>query len=202
MPSPIIYADYTGSWSRVEDCPTDHRPCYAFIGRSNVGKSSLINMITGRTKLAHVSKAPGKTQSINYFMIDNAWYIVDLPGYGYAKRSKKMRAAWERMIEKYLQLCQQLVCTFVLIDARHPLQPIDLEFINWLGERSLPFVICYTKVDKLKPHEVDEHIHVIRTELLEYWEELPQEFVSSAVSERGQSDILAFVHKHNDGFSD
>jgi len=193
-------ANYVGSWSRYEDCPQDGKPCYAFIGRSNVGKSSLINMLTGRVKLAHVSKAPGKTQSINYFDVDREWYIVDLPGYGYAKRSKKMRAAWERMIEKYLVLTRSLICTFVLLDGRHELQQIDREFIDWLGERQLPFVIVYTKLDKVKPAEIDDHIQRIQSALLEDWEELPQQFRTSSIDKSGRSEILDFIDLQNQNY--
>ncbi len=198
----IDRVDYFGSYSRLDDCPRDNRPCYAFIGRSNVGKSSLINMLTGRTKLAHVSKAPGKTQSINYFLVDNNWYLVDLPGYGYAKRSKKMRAAWQKMIERYLMLSPSLVTIFVLLDGRHDLQKVDQEFINWIGERSLPFNIVYTKLDKVKEPQREEHKDRIRNALLEHWESLPRQFETSAVSQLGKSEILGFIDHHNQEFTE
>ena len=149
----IKYADFVGSYPSLNQCPQSRQPEYAFIGRSNVGKSSLINMITGRKGLAKVSNTPGKTQFINYFQINGNWHLVDLPGYGYARISKSKRAAWEKMIANYLQNRANLVCTFVLLDAYIPPQPIDMEFINWLGEIQIPFVIVYTKTDRIRGGE-------------------------------------------------
>ncbi|NNF35597.1 MAG: YihA family ribosome biogenesis GTP-binding protein [Saprospiraceae bacterium] len=184
---------FVGSYDREGACPKTPMPEFAFIGRSNVGKSSLINMLTGRVNLARVSKQPGKTQIINFFNVDQKWHLVDLPGYGYAKISKKKRAAWEKMIERYLVTREQLVTAFVLLDSRIPLQKIDLEFINWMGDRSVPFNIIYTKVDKLKQSEVKGNIKRIEQGLLQYWNELPQQFISSAEKGTGREEILQYI---------
>lgn len=189
----IHFAEYRGSYPGIQKCPEDDRPEFAFIGRSNVGKSSLINMLTGRKGLAHTSKKPGKTQMINYFLIDHQWHLVDLPGYGYAKISKKKRQQWERMIQDYLVKRLQMQCAFVLIDAMIPPQPLDLEFINWLGEMHIPFVIVYTKTDRLKPEEQEANIDAFRSALLETWEELPQQFITSSEKGVGRDEILAFI---------
>lgn len=191
---------FVGSFTSESQCPPTALPEYAFIGRSNVGKSSLINMLTGRAAIAKVSKQPGKTQLINFFKIEEEWHLVDLPGYGFAKISKKKRIEWEKMIERYLIMRKQLCTAFVLLDSRHKLQKIDLEFINWLGQRSIPWNIIYTKVDKLKPKEVQKHIDVIRQELLEHWTELPQEFISSSNSKEGREEILQFISDLNNNF--
>ncbi len=192
---------FTGSFERESQCPVEIIPEVAFIGRSNVGKSSLINMLCNRKGLAKVSNTPGKTQTINFFRVDNRWNLVDLPGYGYAKISKKMRAKWEKMIERYLLLRPQLMVVFVLIDSRHKLQKIDLEFINWLGERQIPFVIVYTKTDKLKTKKkIEENIKIIQDELLQYWHKLPQQFVTSAEKKTGREDILNFIKNLNTKF--
>ncbi|MFK7980102.1 MAG: ribosome biogenesis GTP-binding protein YihA/YsxC [Saprospiraceae bacterium] len=184
---------YVGSYPSITSCPKDKKPEYAFIGRSNVGKSSLINMLTGRNGLARISKKPGKTQMINYFLVEKAWYLVDLPGYGYAKISKKKRREWEIMIEGYLQHRRTLACAFVLIDANIPAQQIDIEFLNWLGDKNVPFAIVYTKTDRLKPAEVQPNIDRIRASFLAHWSDLPQEFITSSVKKEGQTEILAFV---------
>jgi len=191
---------FVGSWEHEHQCPDSNFPEYAFIGRSNVGKSSLINMITGRKNLARVSNTPGKTQTINYFNVDDRWHLVDLPGYGYAKISKKMRSKWERMIERYLMERRNLVCTFVLLDSRHPLQGIDLEFINWLGQRAIPFVLVYTKIDKLTKAKAIANVNVLQEGLLEYWEELPAQFVTSAEKGQGRTEILEFIHDLNNKY--
>ena len=191
----IQFAEYRGSFPGIQKCPADDRPEFAFIGRSNVGKSSLINMLTGRKGLAHTSKKPGKTQMINYFLIDHKWHLVDLPGYGYAKISKKKRQQWERMIQDYLVKRLQMQCAFVLIDAMIPPQPLDLEFINWLGEMHIPFVIVYTKTDRLKAEEVTKNIEAIRAALLKTWEELPRQFITSSEKRTGREDILAFIEE-------
>ena len=188
---------YVGSYPSITACPKDERPEYAFIGRSNVGKSSLINMLTGRNSLARISKKPGKTQMINYFLVAKSWYLVDLPGYGYAKISKKKRREWEIMIEGYLQHRKTLACAFVLVDANIPAQQIDIDFLNWLGAKQVPFAIVYTKTDKLKPAEVQPHIDRIQTSFLEHWETLPDEFVTSSVKKEGQAAILSFINKVN-----
>jgi GTP-binding protein len=184
---------FVGSYDREGACPKTSMPEFAFIGRSNVGKSSLINMLTGRVNLARVSKQPGKTQIINFFNVENRWHLVDLPGYGYAKISKKKRSAWEKMIERYLVTREQLVTAFVLLDCRIPLQKIDLEFINWMGDRNIPFNIIYTKVDKLKQSEVKGNIRRIEQGLLQYWNELPQQFISSAEKGTGKEEILQYI---------
>ncbi len=188
---------YVGSYPSISSCPKDERPEYAFIGRSNVGKSSLINMLTGRNGLARISKKPGKTQMINYFLVKEEWYLVDLPGYGYAKISKKKRREWEIMIEGYLQHRKSLACAFVLIDANIPAQQIDIDFMNWLGDKQVPFIIVYTKTDRLKPAEVQPNIDSIRTTLLEHWAELPQEFITSSIQKIGQDEILGFIDEVN-----
>ena len=188
---------FVGSFSSENQCPKSPLPEYAFIGRSNVGKSSLINMLTGRKDIAKVSKQPGKTQLINFFKVEEEWHLVDLPGYGFAKISKKKRAEWEKMIERYLIMRRQLFTAFVLLDIRHPLQKIDLEFINWLGERSIPWNIIYTKADKLKPREVEKHVKIIQDGLLEHWSDLPHQFVSSSNSRRGREEILQFIRDLN-----
>lgn len=194
----ITHAEYIGSFPSESKCLVDFKPEYAFIGRSNVGKSSLINMLTGKNSLARISKKPGKTQMINFFLVANEWYLVDLPGYGYAKISKKKRREWEIMIEGYLQHRKTLACAFVLIDANIPAQAIDVEFMSWLGDKQVPFAIVYTKTDRLKPAEVQPNIDRIRTTLLEHWEALPQEFITSSIQKVGQDDILDFVKSVNE----
>lgn len=191
----IQSVEYRGSFPEVALCPKDDRPEFAFIGRSNVGKSSLINALTSRKDVAHTSKKPGKTQLINYFLVNHDWYLVDLPGYGYAKISKKKRKAWEKMIEAYLVKRYSLQCAFVLIDGNIPPQEIDVAFINWLGERRIPFVLVYTKTDKSKPHEVEANVATIREELLKYWHDLPQEFITSSREGKGTEEILSFIEE-------
>jgi len=196
----VQYANFISSHTNISQCPPATKPEYAFIGRSNVGKSSLLNMLTGRNKLAKVSQTPGKTQLINYFLINEEWYLVDLPGYGYAKVSKTSRAKWQKMIRDYLAKRLNLQCTFVLIDSRVPPQKIDIEFINWLGEMFIPYVIVYTKTDKLKPPELSQNVENFQTALLEHWEVLPQQFYSSATKKTGKEDILDFIDETNKNF--
>lgn len=184
---------YIASYPKESQCPKDGLPEFAFIGRSNVGKSSLINYITDRKELAKVSKTPGKTKLLNYFLVDESWYLVDLPGYGYAKISKKQRTKWEEMLERYLQVRPTLNCVFLLIDSRIKLQKIDLEFMNWLGEKQIPFVLVYTKIDKLKKSLKEDHLKSIQTDILEHWTELPQQFYSSTVDKVGRDEILEFI---------
>lgn len=184
---------FTGSFTRESECPKSDLPEFAFIGRSNVGKSSLINMLTGRRELARVSKTPGKTQTINYFKVDELWHLVDLPGYGYAKISKRKREQWEKMIERYLVTRKNLILAFVLIDARLPLQQIDLEFINWLGERRIPFAIIYTKIDKVKKSIRSGQLKDIEKELMKYWNFLPERFASSSETSEGKESILHYI---------
>lgn len=188
---------YIASYDRESICPKTKIPEYAFIGRSNVGKSSLINMLTGRKDLARVSKSPGKTSMINYFRVDDNWHLVDLPGYGYAKVSKKQRAKWENMIERFLITREQLACTFLLIDSRIPFQKIDREFMNWLGERKIPFVLVFTKTDRIKPAEREEKIKSLKAEMLEHWEELPTVFITSSTKREGKEELLTFIEGIN-----
>lgn len=196
----IIDAQYTVSYPKVTMCPPNLIPEYAFIGRSNVGKSSLINMLCDRKDLARTSKKPGKTQMINYFIIDKTWNIVDLPGYGYAKISKSKRAEWRKMIEGYLQKRQQLMCAFILIDSNVPPQKIDMEFINWLGQARVPFSIVYTKTDKMAKDKIQGNIDNIRLELLKSWDTLPNEFITSANKRTGKEEILTFIDELNTNF--
>lgn len=196
----INESKYIGSFPNHQICPKEMRPEYAFIGRSNVGKSSLINMLCDRKELARTSKKPGKTQMINYYLINQEWGIVDLPGYGYAKISKKMRVQWREMIEQYLLKREQLQCAFVLIDANVPPQNNDIEFINWLGKMGVPFLLIYTKIDRLKPVELPQNIEKIQNALLAYWEELPQQFYTSSNERKGRKEILAFLESVNEDF--
>lgn len=176
-------------------------PEYAFIGRSNVGKSSLINMLVGKKDLAKTSGKPGKTQLINHFLINEKWYIVDLPGYGFAKVSKELKYGFEKIITDYLLKRENLMCVFVLIDVRLSLQQIDKEFMIWLGENEIPFVIAYTKADKLKRTELQKNIETIEDALLKWWEEIPQSFVTSAETKMGKEDVLEFIGVTNKSFS-
>ena len=181
----------------VSMCPKDTKPEYAFIGRSNVGKSSLINMLTNNRKLAKTSSTPGKTLLINHFIINNEWYLVDLPGYGYAKRSKKEVAKLDQMIRGYILQREQLVNVFVLIDVRLEAQKIDLEFIQWLGESSVPFALVFTKADKLTPNKVNASVEAYKKVLSETWEELPPMFVTSAEKKQGRDEVLDYIEQIN-----
>lgn len=196
----IKTAKYIASYPSYELCPKEDLPEYAFIGRSNVGKSSLINALCLRKSLAHTSKKPGKTQLINYFLINEEWHLVDLPGYGYAKISKKMRLKWRLMIENYLAKRENLQCAFVLVDANVPPQNIDLEFINWLGQKQVPFVIVFTKTDRLKPIELETNIKSFQTVMLQTWEELPQQFITSSNQGIGREAILSFIGDVNHAY--
>lgn len=191
---------FAGSFDREGACPKVDMPEYAFIGRSNVGKSSLINMLTGRRDIAKVSKTPGKTQLINYFRINNSWHLVDLPGYGFARISKKKIADWEKMIERYLLLRQNLGCAFVLIDIRHPLQRIDSEFISWMGERQVPFVLIFTKADKLAESQIKENVKRITDELMKTWHTLPPYFVTSSANKHGRQELLNYIGDLNNNY--
>jgi len=183
----------------VSMCPKDTKPEYAFIGRSNVGKSSLINMLTRNRKLAKTSATPGKTLLINHFIINNEWYLVDLPGYGFAKRSKKELARLDQMIQGYILQREQLVNVFVLVDARLEPQKIDLEFIEWLGVSSVPFAIVFTKADKLSATKVQQSVAAYKRQLLETWEELPPMFVTSSESRQGRDELLDYIDEINKG---
>ena len=196
----IHTADFSASYPDLKKCPQNEVPEYAFIGRSNVGKSSLINSLTGRKKLALTSGTPGKTQMINYFIINKAWYLVDLPGYGYAKLSKSKRFAFRKMIESYLQKRINLQCTFLLLDANISPQKIDMDFVNWLGEARIPFALVYTKIDKSKNPEVEENIEKIQQTLLESWSALPKEFRTSANKNIGQEEILNYIDDINEKY--
>ena len=191
----IKSAKFISSYTALEKLPQNGMPELAFIGRSNVGKSSLINMLFDQQKLAKTSSTPGKTQTINHFLIDEAWYLVDLPGYGYAKVSKKLRDNWGEMIRQYLKKRETLYCVFVLIDSRVPPQKIDIEFINWLGENDIPLSIVFTKADKLKAGELDDNVEAFKKELLKYWEELPVSFISSAEKKTGKDELLTYFNE-------
>lgn len=181
----------------VKKCPQDNKPEYAFIGRSNVGKSSLINMLTGQKGLAMTSATPGKTLLINHFIINDNWYLVDLPGYGYAKRGQKQQAQITKIIEDYVLDREQLTSLFVLVDCRHEPQKIDLEFITWLGENSVPFGIIFTKADKLSHSKLVENIRHYQSILSEQWEELPVSFITSSAKKMGRAEILDYIDSIN-----
>ncbi|QTY26697.1 ribosome biogenesis GTP-binding protein YihA/YsxC [Flavobacterium sp. CS20] len=193
----ITQSRFVISNSKVEDCPNSQLPEYAFIGRSNVGKSSLINMLTGKKNLAKVSGKPGKTRLINHFLINDTWHLVDLPGYGYAKVSKKEKKVFQKFITDYFKKRKQLVNAFVLIDSRHEPQNIDLEFMQWLGANAIAFSIIFTKTDKLKPQALDKNILHYKSVLMEYWEELMPIFLSSSKDKTGKDDILDYIHNIN-----
>lgn len=184
--------------SDVNKCPTEPLPEFAFIGRSNVGKSSLINMLTGNRNLAKTSSRPGKTQLINHFKINNNWFLVDLPGYGYAKVSKSVKATFQKFITEYFEHRKQLVNAFVLVDIRHEAQKIDLDFINYLGESGIPFGIIFTKADKIGKNAVAKHINAYKKSLLENnWEEIPPYFITSSETGLGKEDVLNYIDQIN-----
>ncbi len=189
----ITSAKFVKSSSREDQCPEGLIPEFAFIGRSNVGKSSLINCITNQTKLAMTSSRPGKTQLINHFLINNKWHLVDLPGYGYAIISKKSREAWLRMIRYYIQNRKNLLYIFVLIDSRVPPQELDIEFINWLGSKNIPFVLVFTKCDKTKQTEQTKLVKDIHAKLSDNWETMPHHIFTSSEKGRGKDEILDFI---------
>ncbi|GGH35502.1 GTP-binding protein [Mangrovimonas yunxiaonensis] len=193
----IKSAEFIVSNSEVSKCPNNNLPEYAFIGRSNVGKSSLINMLTGKKKLAKTSGKPGKTQLINHFLINKNWHLVDLPGYGYARVSKSTKKTFQKFITQYFEKRKQLVCGFVLVDIRHDPQPIDLEFMQWLGENLIPFSIVFTKADKLKPKAIENHIESYKTILLEFWEDMPNYFVTSSTKNMGKDELLGYIDNIN-----
>jgi GTP-binding protein len=193
-------ARYVMSNSDYEKCPQPDLPEYAFIGRSNVGKSSLINMLTMKKALAKTSQQPGKTQLINHFFINENWYLVDLPGYGYAKVSKTEREKWEKMIGDYLHNRSNLICTFVLIDIRHEALAVDLEFMEELGQAGIPFHIIFTKADKLKTYQQEEQVKKYREKLGDIWEEIPVMFVTSAEKSEGREAILETIDSYNQTF--
>lgn len=179
--------------SEVAKCPKEQLPEYAFIGRSNVGKSSLINMLMDQKNLAKTSGRPGKTQLINHFLINKNWFLVDLPGYGYARVSKKAKRTFQQFITKYFEQREQLMLAFVLVDCRHEPQPIDQEFMAYLGEQGIPFHIIFTKADKLKPGALKRNIKAYQTKMLETWEEVPKHFVTSASNYVGRDELLGYI---------
>ena len=194
----IKTADFVISNSDVAKCPKERLAEYAFIGRSNVGKSSLINILTGQNKLAKTSGRPGKTQLINHFKINNNWFLVDLPGYGYAKVSKSIKKTFQSFIKNYFLQREQLICTFVLIDCRHEPQKIDLEFMEFLGENEIPFSIIFTKSDKLKLSELNRNIKNYSKKMTQtLWEEMPQYFITSATSGDGKEGLLSYIDDIN-----
>ncbi|WP_372756390.1 ribosome biogenesis GTP-binding protein YihA/YsxC [Mariniflexile sp.] len=197
----IKSAEFVMSNSDVAKCPKGQLPEYAFIGRSNVGKSSLINMLTSRKSLAKTSGRPGKTQLINHFLINENWHLVDLPGYGYARVSKSSKKVFQKFITEYFGLREQLVTAFVLVDVRHKPQPIDLEFMQWLGENGVPFSIVFTKADKLKPNAILRHVEEYKTVLLETWEEMPKYFITSSSNEAGKDDVLSYIDELNNNMN-
>ncbi len=194
----IHSADFVISNTDVSKCPKEQLPEYAFIGRSNVGKSSLINMLTNKSKLAKTSGKPGKTQLINHFKINKNWFLVDLPGYGYAKVSKSKRQSFQEFIKDYFLKREQLVCTFVLVDSRHEPQKIDMEFMEFLGENGIPFCIVFTKSDKLKLSELNRNIqNYVKKMTSTIWEEMPPYFITSAVSSNGKEKLLSYIDEIN-----
>jgi len=196
----INTADFVVSNSDVTLCPKELIPEYAFIGRSNVGKSSLINMLTNRNSLAKTSGRPGKTQLINHFKINENWFLVDLPGYGYARVSKSTKEVFQQFITDYFETREQLVCAFVLIDIRHEAQKIDLEFMEYLGETEIPFCIIFTKADKISRGKIDQHVAAYRKQMIaNNWEDMPQHFVTSATEATGRDTVLNYIEELNQG---
>ncbi|MFQ3213219.1 MAG: GTP-binding protein [Marivirga sp.] len=193
----IKEAEFIISNTDYKKSPEPNLPEYAFIGRSNVGKSSLINMLAGRKKLAKTSSTPGKTQLINHFLMDKSWYLVDLPGYGYAKVSKRAQVGWSTMIANYLRNRESLICVFILVDSRLAPQQVDLDFINFVGSCELPLALIFTKADKQSKNKTQQHIAVFKKSLLETWEAFPPYYVSSATASTGKEEILEFIQDLN-----
>lgn len=198
----IKEAEFVISNSEYKKCPTEDIPEYAFIGRSNVGKSSLINMLTNHKKLAKTSGTPGKTQLINHFLINKEWFLVDLPGYGYAKVSKSARASFEKFISDYLLNREQLITVFVLLDSRLEPQKIDLEFMNWCGEKNISFSMVFTKADKLSSSVLQKNLAKYKKEMIKYWAELPPVFVTSSESKLGQEKLLNYIGGINEAIAE
>ena len=193
-------AKFIISNTEYSKCPTPDRPEYAFIGRSNVGKSSLINMLTNHKKLAKTSGEPGKTQLINHFLVDENWYLVDLPGYGWAQVSKSQKSKWQKMTTEYLKYRENLMLVFVLVDARHPPQQVDMNFIKWLGEEQIPLAIILTKCDKISRNKIQINRQALEQWMLEDWEELPEIFLSSAVDKTGKKEISRYIQTTSKNF--
>ncbi len=198
----IKQAEFVKSSQSIKECPDPSIPEFAFIGRSNVGKSSLINMLCNRNKLAKISSTPGKTQLINHFHIDESWYLVDLPGYGYARVSKNLRSTFGKMIKDYIQHRENLINVYVLIDSRHTMQKIDLEFMLWLGECGIPFSIVFTKADKSSNSNINKNIREYKKKLLDHWETLPQNYLSSSVTKLGKVEIIKDIQQLNEDLTD
>ena len=196
----IKSAEFIMSNSLVAKCPPSRIPEYAFIGRSNVGKSSLINMLMLRKSLAKTSGRPGKTQLINHFLINKNWHLVDLPGYGYARVSKSSKKVFQKFITDYFLKREQLLCAFVLIDVRHEPQPIDLQFMEWMGEKQIPFNIIFTKADKLKPKALERNVETYKQKMLETWDEVPDYFVTSSSDATGREEVLNYIGEINESF--
>ena len=197
----IKSAEFVISNTDYKLCPKETHPEYAFIGRSNVGKSSLINALVNRKNLAKTSGKPGKTQLINHFKINDSWFLVDLPGYGYASTSKTNREMFKEMINKYLLNRKNLICLFVLLDIRHNPQSIDLEFMGKMGQEKIPFVMVFTKSDKISQTQISKNIKLYKTEMLKQWEYLPDMFITSSENQNGISDILKFIEEYNEEFN-
>lgn len=193
----IKKAIFITSAANYSQCPPDNLPEYAFIGRSNAGKSSLINMIAGSKKLAKISSTPGKTRLINHFLINDEWYMVDLPGYGWARISKKEKEGWEKMVKEYMSRRKSLQCVFVLVDSRIPPQTPDLEFMKWLGISGIPFVIVFTKADKQSVNKTQAAVAAYKKEMQKTWEFFPSYFVTSSVTREGKEEVLKFIHEVN-----
>jgi GTP-binding protein len=191
----IVNAEFISSYADVSKCPPPDKPEFAFIGRSNVGKSSLINMITGQRKLAKTSVTPGKTQTINHYLINELWYLVDLPGYGYANVSKSTRAGFGAMIENYVTKRENLTSLFILIDSRLPPQAIDLDFIEWAGNKEIPLALLFTKIDKLSRNDLNKNLKVYERKLLTRWEELPTTILTSSETKSGKEEILTLIQE-------
>lgn len=196
----IRQADFIKSATTLAGCPEPLHPEYAFIGRSNVGKSSLINMLVQRKGLARISSTPGKTQLISHFLINEQWYLVDLPGYGYAKRSKKARASWEVMIRNYLTQRKVLMMVFLLIDSRIPPQLLDLEFMQWMAQEGVPFLLVFTKTDKISAKVLSENLKAYKEVLLDHWEEAPSAILTSSRTQKGREDVLQMIETLNGSF--
>ena len=197
----IKTAEFVVSNQEAFKCPTTQIPEYAFIGRSNVGKSSLINMLTNQKSLAKTSGRPGKTQLINHFIINKEWFLVDLPGYGYARVSKSTKKIFQKFITTYFKERKQLVSAFVLVDIRHEPQSIDLAFMRWLGEHEIPFSIIFTKADKLRPKSIERHIESYKNKLLDFWEEMPNYFITSSSNYLGKEALLNYIDSVNNELS-
>ena len=191
----IKQSEFVSSVADVKKCPPPDKPEFAFIGRSNVGKSSLLNMLTGKKNLAKTSNKPGKTQTINHFIINSDWFLVDLPGYGYASVSKEKRAGFGTIIENYVLKRDNLHCLFILIDSRLEPQKIDLEFIQWVGEKEIPLCLVFTKSDKLTKNQLNRSIKIYQNTLLKYWQELPAMIITSSTARSGKEDLLLFIEK-------